>query len=185
MTPGDADIVARLHARSWQSAYRGIFDDRFLDGPVVSERLAAWRGRMSQAPDAEFGFLALADGEPAGFIRLQVAADPAWGTLLDNLHVLPAHRSAGVGRQLIAAGMRECVARQRQGDGVWLWVYDANMGARQVYAHLGGREVEQREEVAADGRRLAKWRVAWASANALLARVSEPARGRLGLADPV
>ncbi|MGE3473953.1 MAG: GNAT family N-acetyltransferase [Vicinamibacterales bacterium] len=173
MTPDDADVVARLHARSWQSAYRGIFDDRFLDGPVVSERLAAWRERMSQAPDDEFGFLALVDGVPAGFIRLRVASDPEWGTMLDNLHVLPEHRGTGIGRRLIAAGMRECLARMRQEDGVWLWVYEANVAARRVYAHLGGREVEWCDESAADGSRLAKWRVAWPSARQLLARSAD------------
>ena len=35
----DASAIAALHAESWRSAYRGLYPDEFLDGPILEERL--------------------------------------------------------------------------------------------------------------------------------------------------
>ena len=43
------------------------------------------------------------DGEPVGFAFASLDEDPTWGTLLDNLHLLPSHQGTGIGRGLLAA----------------------------------------------------------------------------------
>ena len=47
-----ASIVA-LHVASWRSAYRGIFSDRYLDGPIEAERQALWQARMRDPRPAQ------------------------------------------------------------------------------------------------------------------------------------
>lgn len=163
----DAPLVAHMHAASWKSAYRGLFSEAFLDREVDDERLHEWTQRLATPADSAFGLIAEVDDRPVGFIFMRSAHDPAWGTMLDNLHVLDGSRGQGVGRRLIAAAMRALLARDCRVP-VWLWVYEQNEPARRVYARLGGREVERATDLAADGAERPKWRVVWDSPELLL-----------------
>ena len=63
---GDADAMGRLHVRAWQTAYRGVMPDEYLDGPQAGERISMWRGRISRT---DLPPLLVADiaGEVVGF----------------------------------------------------------------------------------------------------------------------
>ncbi len=49
---GDADRLGVVHTRAWQSGYRGVMPDEFLDALVVSDRVDFWRSNLSDDPDA-------------------------------------------------------------------------------------------------------------------------------------
>lgn len=134
--PADAREVARVHVRSWQSAYRGLVARDYLDGlqPEV------WANRYT------FGRMGLrlpstvvaVDG-PAirGLATTGLSRDedlPNFGELM-ALYVDPAYLGTGVGRLLITA------ARERlRGAGVagaLLWVLDGNALARRFYERNG------------------------------------------------
>lgn len=166
ITPADAVVLARLHAESWRSAYRGLFSDTFLDHEVHAERLQVWTERTTPLAPADLGFIAEIDHRPAGFIFVRAAHDPTWGTMVDNLHVANGLRSQGLGRQLLATAMRELLSRGHR-QPVWLWVFEQNDAARRVYARLGGRETERAVDRSFDGAERAKWRVVWQSPEAL------------------
>ena len=79
-----------------------------------------------------------------GRVRLHVGGDDAtWGTLVDNLHVLPGLKGRGIGRRLLEAAAHE-TRRRFPDDGIYLFVFEANAAARRFYASVGGREVERR-----------------------------------------
>lgn len=172
----DAPLLAQLHAASWRSAYRGLMSDAFLEHEVDAERQQAWAVKARMLSTGHFGFLATVDDGPAGFIFMSAAFDPSWGSMLDNLHVLEPFRSQGVGRVLIAAAMRELLARGYR-EPVWLWVFERNVAARRVYQRLGGREAERVVQRAFDGADRAKWRVVWDSPGALLQACGGPQPG--------
>lgn len=178
ITPEDAGLVAQLHAASWRSAYRGLMSDAFLDHEVDAERQHAWVAKAGALSGVHFGFIAEVEDVPAGFIFMIAGANPTWGTMLDNLHVLEPFRSHGVGRLLIATAMREVLGRGHR-EPVWLWVFERNDAARRVYQRLGGREAERVVERAFDGADRPKWRVVWSSPDALLDACETP-RARLG-----
>ncbi len=48
-TAGDAAAIAGLHADRWRRHYRGAYLDSFLDGEVVTDRMAEWAGRLTRA----------------------------------------------------------------------------------------------------------------------------------------
>lgn len=162
IAPGDAETLALLHATSWRSAYRGILRDEYLDYEVVSDRKAVWSERLIAMPPSHFGHLATIAGRPVGFIYARGDDDPAWGTLLDNIHVLPEVKRQGLGRRLIAAMCREAQIRHLDA-GVFLWVFEQNDQARRFYARLGGESVERVVTEAPGGGEIAEWRVAWRS----------------------
>jgi GNAT superfamily N-acetyltransferase len=167
MTRDDADAVAALHTSSWQSAYRGILTDAYLDTDVESERHGAWRDKLASLTDDEFGVLAMHDDRLIGFGFVRMHDDRVWGALIDNLHVHPEYKGRGVGRQLMAAIGREA-SRRHAATGTHLWVFDANVPSREFYTAMGGEHVQRVVKAAPDGQDLPAWRVAWTTASALV-----------------
>jgi ribosomal protein S18 acetylase RimI-like enzyme len=162
----DAPTVAALHAASWRTAYRGILTDDFLSGEVDLERKYVWEKRLSTHDDAQFGLLACFGELAVGFVYIMARVDPVFGTLIDNLHVSPESRSAGIGPRLLSGAADEMAARGWE-RGVHLWVWDANTRARAFYARMGGREVETGLKSAPDGTEAQTWRVVWEDYSAL------------------
>ena len=167
----DAAAVADLHTASWRSAYRGMLRDEYLDGDISAERRHVWATRLETPADTNYGFIAEAEAGPVGFVFLLGGVDTTWGTLVDNLHVLPGLKGRGIGRRLLEAAAIE--ARHRSPDErVHLFVYEANAAARRFYANIGGREVERGMVDAPGGGTQVHVRVAWDDAAHLLACVS-------------
>jgi GNAT superfamily N-acetyltransferase len=165
-------MLAAMHAASWRDAYRGLLSDEFLDSEAVADRISVWTERMQHPDEACFGFIAELDGGPIGFSFLHGAHDPRWGTLLDNIHVLPGFKGKGIGRMLIEAAARETM-RRHPDDRVYLWVFEQNVPARRFYARLRGHEAERVVKPTPDGRALPEWRVVWETPAHLLLGVTE------------
>jgi len=148
----DATAIARIHATSWRSAYRGILPDKYLSDNIDADRLAHWRRRLSAPTERDVGVLALREGAPVGFGFAVRDDDERWGSMLDNLHVLPEHKGHGLGRSL----MRELVAQLAEAGaaaGLFLWVYEANEDACRFYERLGaGRLHAEVVDTAGGGR---------------------------------
>jgi GNAT superfamily N-acetyltransferase len=138
----DAPAIAALHVDSWQSAYRGLVPDAFLAGPVVPDRLHLWTARLAVPDDTRLVLKAM-DGEAlVGFTCVLRDADPAWGPLLDNLHVRPDRKGAGIGLQLFTAS-REWSSLVSPGQPMHLWVIEGNTEARRFYDRQHGEVVER------------------------------------------
>lgn len=167
MRAEDIVVVTALHVASWRTAYRGIFTDAYLDTAADVERRAHWTRRLETLAPTHAGVIAELDGEPAGFLYLIADADPARGTLLDNLHVAPGARGAGLGRQLLSRAAAEIAARHWPA-GLHLWVFDANAGARRFYERHGALLVDRTVYASADGGVNPASCYAWADAAVLL-----------------
>ena len=145
---GDAQAVAALHADSWQRHYRGAFSDAFLDDEAPGFLLDRWARRLA-APGPRDRTI-LAELNQGGGVTLVGMAhtvlddDPAWGALLDNLHVGYGLKRQGVGTRLLSLTARAVLAG-RPGSGLYLWVLEQNASARAFYDARGGTCVESRE----------------------------------------
>ena len=134
--PADADEVARVHVRSWQSAYRGLIASDYLDGLKPE----AWAARYT------FGRVGLrmpstlvaADGAAIrGLVTTGLGRDadlPDFGELM-AIYVDPAHTGTGVGRLLMTAARERL--RLVGAPGALLWVLDRNVSARRFYERDG------------------------------------------------
>jgi GNAT superfamily N-acetyltransferase len=131
-TPQDAAGVADVHVRAWQTAYRGLLPDEYLDGLRAADRISRYRFGVTE-PDQPTTIVAVDGGVICGFATTGPARDgavPSAG-LLHALYVEPACWGRGVGRLLMA----EARARLRgQGflEGV-LWVLVGNDRAQRFY----------------------------------------------------
>ena len=141
--PEDAPAIAALHSESWRSAYRGLVPDAFLDGPVIDERLRYWTSRMGHDDEGPRVVLKATTGSMlVGFVCAVRDADPAWGPLLDNLHVKPGFKGSGIGRALLGEA-RLWTARVAPGQPMHLWVIEDNSSARAFYDRVGGVVAER------------------------------------------
>lgn len=140
-----ANLIAPLHARSWQSAYRGIMPDHFLDFVVEGERLAHWRRRVRELRDGNGEiFLARLNDEPVGFLCIEASelADTGIrGAYVNNLHVLPHLKRQGIGTALLEHGA--VWARAQGYDSMFLFVYEDNTAARAFFRADGWHTVER------------------------------------------
>ena len=156
----DADAIAALHAASWQSAYRGILPDDYLDRDVVRDRQEKWRTQLRTPRPDQMVVKAVHDGVLCGFACVFLDGDATWGALLDNLHVLPGHTSRGVGG-LLFADIRARVQRHRPARPLYLWVLEANAGARRFYERHGGRAADHCVVEILPGVQVAERRYVW------------------------
>lgn len=157
----DADAIAALHAESWRTAYRGLIPDEFLDHAVFAERVQLWRARLgSGATDRQLVLKALVDGALAGFVCVLLDAEPAYGPLLDNLHVRPALKGRGIGARLLHAAREWCAGRA-PGSPMHLWVIEGNLDACRFYDRQGGTRTERRTNELTPGIDVTAVRYVW------------------------
>jgi ribosomal protein S18 acetylase RimI-like enzyme len=160
-TEADAVSIAAIHAASWRDAYAHILAPEFLNGGIEADRLTVWSQRLRDSPPSQLVNIACdSTGRALAFICCYCDADPVWGSLLDNLHVLPQARGQGIGEQLFRAAAGQ-LAAQNSSSGLHLWVFEANVDGLRFYKRLGGRVVgrENSQIPAAGGK--AVLRVHW------------------------
>ena len=167
-TAADAVAIARLHAESWRSAYRGIFSDDFLDHRVHQERKKSWQARFSGDESHPF-FVLLAENNArlAGFACTFPEKDPIWGSYLDNLHVAPGLTGQGIGRSLLSEVVRRLERNGTRG-GLYLWVVEQNHRAREFYEKAGGTVVGSELHIMPDGQSVVALRCHWPDTRRLL-----------------
>jgi ribosomal protein S18 acetylase RimI-like enzyme len=173
-TAGDAPDIARIHADSWRRNYRGMYSDRYLDGDLYTDRLAAWTDRVSRDERRYFTLVAerpVADA--IGFAHVALDADARWGALVDNLHVSRAAQRIGIGSLLLDRVAR-LVLERRPDSGIYLWVLEQNEAGQAFYVARKGvlRDTELAAPPGKDPRNLygqpRRIRVAWSDPSALL-----------------
>jgi ribosomal protein S18 acetylase RimI-like enzyme len=158
--PNEAEAIANLHAQSWQVAYKGILSDAFLKDEVLENRLKVWKSRFDNPQKNEFICVAVEEKMLKGFVCLYGNDDEQWGSLIDNLHVLPTLKGRGIGQKLMQKAAK-WVSKNYPNAGLYLWVYEDNHAARRFYEKMGGENVEAQMYENADGSTSKIFRYAW------------------------
>lgn len=134
--PSDAAAVALVHVRSWQTAYRGLMPQDYLDGLDVDRRRRGWNRILTGDEWPRSGTLmAVGDEGVMGFANWCPTrdddGDPATVGELAAIYLLPDAWGAGIGRRLLATSLDALVeAGYRQAT---LWVLATNDRARRFY----------------------------------------------------
>jgi ribosomal protein S18 acetylase RimI-like enzyme len=135
----DAEAIAMLKTRGWQTAYRGQIPDRFLDdlSLELESRIDYWRLNISTQSSAKHEIWA---AECGGDLQAFAAFGPArrsdearFGELY-ALYVDPSHWNKGVGKSLLAHSVERL---SREYSTAILWVLASNARARHFYERAG------------------------------------------------
>lgn len=153
MALADCDRVAQIRVRGWQSAYRGLVPQSYLDGLSVAEDAERRRGHLAQAAAGVVNLVAEdAGGEVVGWACHGPYRD---GELLTPdaelyaIYVHPEHVGHGAGQALLAESVARCAAA---GHGrLLLWVLKENSRARRFYERAGFRADGAEEPFEVDG----------------------------------
>jgi ribosomal protein S18 acetylase RimI-like enzyme len=137
-TPQDAEAIAGIHVRAWQTAYRGQLSDDFLDGLRVEDRLDMHRAALD-APPAEYRmWLAESVERPIGFAvtgKSQDADAEDRTAEFFAIYLEPEQLGTGVGRALFEHAVDDL--RERGYRTATLWVLETNERARRFYEIAG------------------------------------------------
>ncbi|MFC9503461.1 GNAT family N-acetyltransferase [Streptomyces sp. NPDC057002] len=139
MAFADCDRVAEIRVRGWQSAYRGLIPQAYLDGMSPAEDAERRRTYFAQADDSVVNLVAEdAGGELVGWACHGPYRDGEVRTEdaeLYAVYVHPEHLGRGVGRALLVESAERC---SRAGHGrLLLWVLKENGRARRFYERAG------------------------------------------------
>jgi len=137
--PSDAAAMGALVVRAWQTAYRGLMPDDYLDDLTVDDRTDQWTRVLTDERDpARAVFVAEDDdGRVVGFVAVGGEMDVADATRgqVYALNVDPDSWGHGVGRALLAAG---CGHLRAVGfTTAVLWVHPDNTRACRFYRASG------------------------------------------------
>jgi GNAT superfamily N-acetyltransferase len=138
---GDELVVADLHVRTWQEAYRRLIPDEFLDAldPADRARTYTFEAGDPAAPRTVVAVEADEDGTETilGFTTFCPSRDddaPDLGEVV-ALYVDPDRHQGGVGRLLMAEAGRRL--REQGFTEALLWVLDGNDRAAHFYEREG------------------------------------------------
>ena len=137
----DAAEAARLWIRSAEE--HTLYDHVYATAPDAEKTMRRFLADLSTNSYSCL-FIAERAGEVIGFLSGELregspAFKPKTWAAIEDIYVLPEHRSLGVGRALIEACQEW--AQQKGADGVSLQVAAGNVRARKFYEGLGFREV--------------------------------------------
>jgi ribosomal protein S18 acetylase RimI-like enzyme len=151
-TEADAAAIAAVHTASWRDAYAHILAPEFLSSSIETDRRTVWLQRLKDRPPSQLVDIAVdATGQVVAFVCGYCDFDPRWGSLIDNLHVLPKLRGQGIGARLFRTVVAR-LAATNSSSGLHLWIFEANVAGLRFYGRLGGRIVgKDRSRIPAAG----------------------------------
>lgn len=143
----DAGAIAFVHVDSWQTTYRDLLPNDYIEKRSYKKRKHNWENRLSHNTKAQTNyFIYVAEnsvGEIVGFIDGGlVRGDSTYQGEIYALYILEAYQRKGIGKSLIKA-----IAFRLSQSGltsIMVWVLAGNP-AVQFYQALDGQKVEQKQ----------------------------------------
>ncbi|GER89184.1 N-acetyltransferase [Dictyobacter vulcani] len=163
----DAPAIARVHVESWQSTYRGIIPDTYLDNLSTAPRERMWTRILSATADTSIVLVAVDKaGEIVGFINggRERDNDPVYNAELYAIYLLDSCHGHGTGRALTQALAAHLVQAGYSTMLVWVLADNPTVG---FYQHLGAHYLRsKRDEIG--GADLEEAAYGWSDIRALL-----------------
>ena len=162
--PTDAQVIAQIHVRSWQQAYRELLPSDFLDSLSVTlpRREAYWRDAITRR---ECNVLvAEVAGQVVGWIAVGPCRDQERSGVgrgeVQAIYVLADLWGKGIGTALWQAGSG--LLFDQSYKHLSLWVLAANVRAIRFYQRRGGmEEPDSRRSLLRGGVTLEEVRYVW------------------------
>ncbi len=145
-TPADAMDIAYIHVDTWQTAYRGMIPDSYLDTLSLAQRGNWWLSVLTDPNNKTFIFVADDNsGQPVGFVEggPRHSEEVPYEGELYAIYVLKDHQGKGLGRDLFLSTVREL--HKRGINNMVLWVLKDNDPSRRFYEAMGGELTDEKQ----------------------------------------
>jgi GNAT superfamily N-acetyltransferase len=146
-TIADVAAIAKVHVESWRTTYKGLLPEDYLANLTPEQREPLWRKILSRpvghsldyvAEDHAGNIVGFASGGP------ERSGDQVYTGEVYAIYLLESWQGQGIGRQLIAAVVRQLI--QRGFTSLLIWVL-ADNPSRRFYEALGGQPVREKLEM--------------------------------------
>ena len=122
--------AGRIHSESWKESHRSFCSAEFVEKHTPSVQAEYLLREMNSGKT----FYMLIDNYPVGIVSV-------YGSLIENLYVLPSEQRKGYGSQLLHYAIRQCAGTP------CLWILNNNEGAYRLYAKNGFIESGNRKQL--------------------------------------
>ncbi|MCH5314559.1 MAG: GNAT family N-acetyltransferase [Eubacterium sp.] len=132
----DIDSIAEIKVTGWQSAYKGIIDDKYLNSMSIFEQI-----KTIKKYSLENIFVAQRDNEILGFCRIynydkSVYEDKEIDCEIREIYVKPDIKRMGIGSELFNHTLK--YLKQKGKRKLYLGCFKENYNARKFYDKMGG-----------------------------------------------
>ncbi|MBO7452375.1 MAG: GNAT family N-acetyltransferase [Clostridiales bacterium] len=131
-TEEDVRQIAEILVEDWQTAYRGIIENDYLDSMNVEERYQIEVRRFEKYIVAED------DNEVVGYAWNEMADDEASDCEIIALYVRYSMRKNGIGKALMLRSMD--MFREAGKKNMIIWCLEDNHESRKFYEKMGGKQ---------------------------------------------
>ncbi|MGD7044691.1 N-acetyltransferase family protein [Jeotgalibacillus proteolyticus] len=132
----DALKISRVRVQGWQSTYKGLIDQKFLDG--MSEKRLAEKWEKDFDDERACTWVAEIDNEIIGFAIAGESREsdfPHHPYEIMAIYLLKPHQNQGIGQMLVSKIIEQLALT---GDGgIYVWAFDENPYCA-FYQKLGG-----------------------------------------------
>ena len=139
ITLEDIPHVVKIQIAGWQTAYRGIIDDEYLDSLDEESKKVKRKRDYNKSPF----IVAVLDGKIVGFCRYlyEVVSDDGEGfeSEIMALYVMPELKGKGIGKAIFSY-VKEDLKKHGKRNAI-LWCLKENYPSRAFYEKKGGKIV--------------------------------------------
>ena len=122
--------AGRIHSESWKESHRSFCSAEFVEKHTPTAQVEYLRREMNVGKSIYM----LIDGYPVGIVSV-------YGSLIENLYVLPSEQRKGYGSQLLNYAIRQCSGTPS------LWILNNNEGAYRLYSRNGFKKTGNRKQL--------------------------------------
>lgn len=134
----DSEGISRVHTRSWQSAYRGLLPDEWLNALRWEDRKVRWDAILTSDNKRHVYVAANPQSDIIGF----ASSGPSRDEDIDQervhelyaIYLSPEYWGKGIGTALLNVVMKEV---PKTAERLELWVLEDNMPGRRFYESKG------------------------------------------------
>ena len=122
--------AGRVHSESWKESHRSFCSAEFVEKHTPAVQADFLRREMNNGKTIYM----LIGNYPVGIVSV-------YGSLIENLYVLPSEQQKGCGSQLLQYAIQRC-------SGIpCLWILNNNEGAYRLYSMYGFQETGRRKQL--------------------------------------
>lgn len=130
----DSEGISRVHTRSWQSAYRGLLPDEWLDALRWEDRKLRWNAILTSGNKRYVYVAANSQNEIIGFASSGPSRDEDKDQErvheLYAIYLTPEYWGKGIGTALLNVVMKDV---PKTAERLELWVLEDNISGRRFY----------------------------------------------------
>lgn len=143
----DGYNIAKLIIAGWQTAYKGLIDDSFLNNMSVDILTKNWEINIESQNEFNNIYVYEEDNKILGIIRFGKPDDSSskYNAEIHVLYVEPSLKRNGIGSKLFAFAKSYFV--NKNATDIIIWCLQSNLPSIKFYEKMGGKIVSTRKAV--------------------------------------